>query len=146
MKTQFLSTMFGAALAVGAMAVFAQPQSASAMTLPINPVSGVTTNVDLELPVEQVRRRHRGYRRHRHGRRFRHQRRGHRNYYNGFWYAVPWWLGTPAPYYRAPYYAPRRGSRHVRWCLNRYRSYRPRTDTYRGYDGYDHRCRSPYRR
>ena len=33
---------------------------------------------------------------------------------------------------------------HVNWCLNRYRSYNPRTDTFRGYDGYDHRCISPY--
>ena len=34
--------------------------------------------------------------------------------------------------------------KHVDWCLKRYRSYRPRTDTFRGYDGKDHRCISPY--
>ena len=36
-------------------------------------------------------------------------------------------------------------SRHVRWCYNRYRTYSARTNTFRGYDGYRHRCRSPYR-
>ncbi len=35
-------------------------------------------------------------------------------------------------------------SDHVRWCAERYRSYDPRTDTYMGYDGYRHRCNSPY--
>jgi hypothetical protein len=38
------------------------------------------------------------------------------------------------------------GGDHVSWCLGRYRSYKPRTNTFRGYDGRDHRCRSPYRR
>ena len=36
------------------------------------------------------------------------------------------------------------GDGHMEWCLNRYRSYNPRTDTYLGYDGYRHRCNSPY--
>ena len=55
------------------------------------------------------------------------------------------------PYGYDPYYAPRYsyvpsgGSRHVRYCLNRYRTYNVRTNTFRGYDGYLHRCRSPYR-
>ena len=30
---------------------------------------------------------------------------------------------------------------HVAACLDAYRSYDPRTDTYLGYDGYRHRCR-----
>jgi hypothetical protein len=33
---------------------------------------------------------------------------------------------------------------HVAYCLNRYRSYHVRSDTYMGYDGYRHRCNSPY--
>ena len=37
------------------------------------------------------------------------------------------------------------GNRHVRWCLNRYRSYDRSTDTYVTYDGDVRRCRSPYR-
>ncbi|WP_417681331.1 BA14K family protein [Roseibium sp.] len=60
----------------------------------------------------------------------------------------------PPRYYDRRYYGPRyappppryrRSHAHVRWCLNRYRSYNPRTDQYLGYDGYYHYCRSPYR-
>ncbi len=37
------------------------------------------------------------------------------------------------------------GNRHVRWCLNRYRSYDPGSNTYVTYDGDVRRCISPYR-
>lgn len=33
---------------------------------------------------------------------------------------------------------------HVNWCLDRYRSYDPNSDTFVGFDGYEHRCVSPY--
>lgn len=33
---------------------------------------------------------------------------------------------------------------HVNWCMNRYRSYNPHTDTFRTYGGHDRRCHSPY--
>lgn len=83
------------------------------------------------------------YDRHRYGHRYRHRRHGYGYYYGGWWYARPWWRGpvvvAPVPV------RPRYGSRHVRWCLNHYRSYNPRTDSFLGYDGYYHRCRSPYR-
>ena len=36
-------------------------------------------------------------------------------------------------------------SRHVRWCLNRYRSYDPATNTFVAYSGEVRRCVSPYR-
>lgn len=36
------------------------------------------------------------------------------------------------------------GGSHVEWCLNRYRSYDPSSDTFLGYDGYRHQCRGPY--
>jgi len=36
------------------------------------------------------------------------------------------------------------GDGHVQWCLKRYRSYNPRTDTFVGHDGHRHHCRSPY--
>ncbi|WP_346895510.1 BA14K family protein [uncultured Roseibium sp.] len=61
----------------------------------------------------------------------------------------PRWRHPPPPRYGPRYGAPPpryHGSRaHVNWCLNRYKSYNPRTDQYLGYDGYYHRCRSPYR-
>ena len=41
--------------------------------------------------------------------------------------------------------APRRPvSRHVAWCQRKYRSYKVRTDQYRGFDSRDHYCISPY--
>jgi hypothetical protein len=33
---------------------------------------------------------------------------------------------------------------HVEYCLDRYRSYNPNTDTYIGRDGYEYRCRGSY--
>ena len=36
------------------------------------------------------------------------------------------------------------GSRHVEWCLNRYRSYNVRTNTWVSYSGRVHQCVSPY--
>ncbi|MCB1494780.1 MAG: BA14K family protein [Bauldia sp.] len=62
----------------------------------------------------------------------------------------PRYYAPPAPaYYRPPpppVYYPRRAWRqaHVDWCLANYRSYNPATDTFMGYDGYAHRCISPY--
>ncbi|THV24244.1 BA14K family protein [Peteryoungia ipomoeae] len=34
--------------------------------------------------------------------------------------------------------------RHVDWCLDRYRSYNPRTNTFLASRGYYKKCRSPY--
>ncbi len=77
---------------------------------------------------------------HRHGHRYLQRRSGYGYYYGGYWYRRPWWtLTVPVPV--VPYSG---GSAHVRWCLNHYRSYNPRTDMFLGYDGYHHRCRSPY--
>lgn len=84
-----------------------------------------------------------------HSRRYRRPAPGYypRRYGRRYRYRPYGWRYAP-PRYR-PRYRPRaaptynyRG--HVRWCLNRYRSYNPRTDQYLGYDGYYHRCRSPY--
>src|SRR5690349_19996317 len=72
------------------------------------------------------------------------------------------WLGLGLPLFGGPYYddyydsydygyyAPRAyyapaGGSHVRWCMNRYRTYDPRSNTFIGYDGERHRCVSPYR-
>jgi hypothetical protein len=33
---------------------------------------------------------------------------------------------------------------HVEWCLDRYRSYNPATNTFTGYDGLQYECRGPY--
>ena len=85
-------------------------------------------------------------------------RYGRCNRYNYGWNNNPWpyfaagaALGYAGSYYYnddyyddGPYYGYGGGNAHVQWCLSRYRSYDPRTDTYLGYDGYRHRCRAPY--
>jgi hypothetical protein len=80
---------FCAAIAAGA------PASAA-------PVNGLTASIAAPqtsaaglLPVEQVAQRR--YNRNRHGHRHRARRGRHVHFYQGYWYAVPWWLGA-APY------------------------------------------------
>jgi hypothetical protein len=72
-----------------------------------------------------------------------------RHYHGGYYYHTPWWtlpligstlfLGNRYYGYGGGY-----GSRHVEWCLNRYRSYNVRTNTWVGYSGRVYQCRSPY--
>ncbi|HET7716901.1 MAG TPA: BA14K family protein [Bauldia sp.] len=56
----------------------------------------------------------------------------------------------PAPAYYPPpppppvYYDSGWTEAHIEWCLDRYRSYNPATNTFTGYDGYQHECRGPY--
>jgi hypothetical protein len=88
---------------------------------------------------------------------------GHGGYGGYYGYPGGLWLGFGGPYYGGWYdgYADygysdyayyddgydaqySSGGDHVQWCLNRYRSYNPRTDTYMGYDGLRHVCRGPY--
>ncbi len=97
--------------------------------------------------INRGRRYSRQYYRSRHGPRYRRRSGRNRHYYRGYWYAFPWWLPVAGyAYYEPYYYGPYINyDAHVEWCLRRYRSYNPATDTFRGYDGFDHRCRSPYR-
>ena len=88
--------------------------------------------------------------------------------YNNY-YGNPWWglggiglgfgLGYGAGYYGGGYYndgyygggyggggySGGGYSRHAAWCLNRYRSYNPRTNTWVSYSGRINQCISPYR-
>jgi hypothetical protein len=91
------------------------------------------------------------YDRRHHGNRYKHRHGHYNHYHDGYWYSWPWWLGTGigigigayyGDYYDEPYYDTT--SAHAAWCLARYRSYNIATDTYMGYDGYLHRCVSPY--
>ncbi len=51
-------------------------------------------------------------------------------------------------YDERPVYQPRRNYRsaHISWCLDRYRSYEPRSNTWISYNGNERICRSPYSR
>lgn len=48
----------------------------------------------------------------------------------------------PLPVY--PAYPMTATEAHMEWCVARYRSYNPATDTFIGYDGLAHRCAAPY--
>lgn len=104
--------------------------------------------------VQQVRhkRRH-GYHRY-HDRPYYNGHRGYRYYRPGWRQHDGWWFppaafiagaivggaiaNQPAPVYRGG------GSSHVRWCYNRYRSYRAYDNTYQPYEGPRRQCYSPY--
>lgn len=90
--------------------------------------------------------RHREWRRERHGNRMRHRTHRYRHYHGGYWYDNPWWV---LPFVGAGIALSTRdydgyGSRHVEWCLDRYRSYNVRTNTWVSYSGRVHQCVSPY--
>ena len=72
-----------------------------------------------------------------------------RHFYRGYWYATPWWtlplVGStivvrPGVSGNGGY------SRHVEWCMDHYRSYNVRTNTWVAYSGEVRECVSPYRR
>ena len=97
------------------------------------------------------RRDGRRYDRHRHGPRYSYRRPGFRHYYGGHYYSSPWWIGPSIGFgITVPGVALGLGggyggsSAHVEWCLNRYRTYDPATDTYSPRVGERAYCNSPY--
>jgi BA14K-like protein len=101
------------------------------------------------------RRRVQTWDRRMHGDRCRYRNGGCRYYRNGWYYRSPWWtlpLVIPGAVigsalndgYDDGIYAGRRGSRHVAWCEDRYRSYNARTNTWISYSGEERECNSPY--
>ncbi|MEQ8305310.1 MAG: BA14K family protein [Hoeflea sp.] len=77
---------------------------------------------------------------------FRHHRQGYRRY-NGFWFPpAAFSFGVIIDNHRRGGYA-RPGytnPQHVRWCDDKYRSYRVRDNTFQPYHGPRRQCRSPY--
>jgi BA14K-like protein len=88
-----------------------------------------------------------------------------RHHYRGRYYETPWWTlplivggGIAASnYYDNDYYDSDfydydddygydggLGSRHIRYCLNKYQSYNPRNNTWVAYSGRVKKCYSPY--
>ena len=83
-----------------------------------------------------------------------------RHRYRGHYYETPWWTvplivggGIAANNYYDNGYddydddyddGGRVSSRHVQWCLNKYRSYNPRYNTWVAYSGQVKKCYSPY--
>jgi hypothetical protein len=116
-------------------------------------------DVNIEPVAQYWRKKKPGYARYdqrRHGDRYSYRHGGYRHYHNGYYYSSPWWVAGPliGGALLGAYAAPRiydnenydngYGNGHVEWCLNRYQSYNPNSDTFLGYDGRYHRCNSPY--
>lgn len=86
--------------------------------------------------------------------------RGYRDYrpgyrrYNDFWFPAGAFVAgallggalaaPPAPVYREPVRRVYGGDAHVRWCYDRYRSYRAYDNTFQPYNGPRQQCYSPY--
>lgn len=94
----------------------------------------------------------RDYDRDRHGPRYSYRRPGFQHYYGGHYYSSPWWTGPSIGFgITVPGVALGLGggyggqSAHVQWCLNRYRTYDPGSDTYIPRVGERAYCNSPYR-
>ena len=154
-----------AAGVIGAAMLLSSTAPASAVTLPS---AAVTAPAEAGV-VEEVQRRgerrvrrgddrrysrsdgRRDYDRHKHGSRYSYRRPGYDHYYGGHYYSSPWWIG-PSIGFGITIPGPTLGygggyggqSGHVEWCLNRYRTYDPATDTYIPRVGERAYCNSPY--
>jgi hypothetical protein len=128
------AVFFAGAIVLG---LSSQPASAAVLTL-TSPVQAGLSQTEIQAEPIQYYRWDRRY----HGPRYRYRRPGFTFYYDGYYYSRPWWQTRRGP----PRYAPRYYDRaqHVSWCLSRYRSYNADSDSFLGYDGRYHRCRSPY--
>lgn len=164
---KLLTTFFAATMALTGVAVTAAPIMAAPIAPMIQPESPTTTAAEQV----QYRRWPRAYRGGHYGNRSGFYRRGGDGYYNGhrgyrnyrrgyrrhndFWFPAGAFIAgaiiggaLSGPSYD-PYYEPRRvyrggGNAHVRWCHNRYRSYRAYDNTFQPYNGRRQQCYSPY--
>jgi hypothetical protein len=142
-------TMIAAVVALAAGAVgYALPSSAATVSLGSKlPILDEQVSSNIELVQSRKFKRRWVYNSRRHGLRHRYRHGRYRYHYGGWWYPRRWWAGPTIALGIAPLagaYGSTYGDAHVQWCLNRYRSYDPSTDTFMGYDGYRHRCNSPY--
>jgi len=129
-------------LAIALSALFAATPAvpAGAMPLPVAAAQPIEAGNAVQL-VD-----HRGYWRHRHEGPYERRRYWrHRHHHSNAW--VPFailgmgaMIGGAVARDRA--YS---GSPHVRWCANRYRSYRAYDNTFQPYHGPRRQCYSPYR-
>ena len=98
-----------------------------------------------ETNVVQIRHQNQGFYNGHRG--FRQKRRGYRQH-NGFWFPPAAFSfgviiggGQRGSSHVRPGYT---NPQHVRWCNNKYRSYRQRDNSFQPYHGPRRECRSPY--
>ncbi len=145
--------ILGAALGFGTMALTSGGASAAALQ-PFQPLTASQSNGDGNIYLAQSRkeRLRDRWERNRDGDRCSRRSDRCRHYHRGHYYETPWWTlpliigGSIAAQnaYDDDYDGGGYGSRHVEWCLDRYRSYNPRTNTWVSYSGNVNQCNSPY--
>ncbi|WP_139973227.1 BA14K family protein [Ochrobactrum sp. CGA5] len=131
---KFACSLFAACLSLGmGLSAAAGAANAAQPSLMATPSAQTTTP-----NVQNVQ--YYDYRDRRHWREHRRHWRHHRPYYR---YDRRYWGPPPAYRYRsAPVY--RGGNPHIRWCYNRYRSYRAYDNTFQPNYGPRRQCYSPY--
>ena len=123
-----------------------------ASAMPVSPSPAIEAGSSSLLTEARTKyNRNRVYNRHYHGRRCGNWSSTCRYRHGGYYYENPWWIlpmvgaGIAIGAANSGYgYGYGYGSRHVEWCLDRYRSYNPRTNTWVAYSGRVHQCISPY--
>ncbi|HEX7108565.1 MAG TPA: BA14K family protein [Aestuariivirga sp.] len=151
--------ILGAALGFGTMALTGGGASAAALP-PLSPLAANQSNVTSDGIIQVAqgdkkdRRMRYDWNRKRDGNRCSWRNDNCRHFHNGYYYETPWWTlpliiggSIAANNYNDDYeddYDVAYGSSHVEWCLDRYRSYNPRTNTWVSYSGQVNQCNSPY--
>ena len=170
MSNKFSTIALRTMLGLGALAFSGASASAAAM-LPLSPtVSGEAGATDGGIVQVNHKRKHNSDWNDdwnntewskKYGKRCSYYNDNCRHYYRGGYYQTPWWTlpviiggGIAANnYYGSNYYDDGSydhgydsgmSSRHVRYCLNKYRSYNPRNNTWVAYSGQVRKCYSPY--
>jgi hypothetical protein len=141
--------MFGALLGFGAMIASGPPASSAP------PIAAAATKADIPNIINVAT-----WDRERHGSRCEYRRGECRHFYRGYYYETPWWTlpivvgdsigsnpyydGDPEYYDDEDFQDDGWDNSHIEWCLNRYRSYNPRNNTWISYSGEVHECISPF--
>ena len=151
MIRKIYSLMVGTLLGVGALTAFGSGASAASL---FAPAAAYADNPNIINVAKWDRDRD--------GSRCLYQTGECRHFYHGYYYETPWWtlplvvggsVGAHRYYdgYDDDYYYDDEeyddggwDDSHVQWCLNRYRSYNPRNNTWVSYSGQIHQCISPY--
>lgn len=147
--------ILGAALGFGTMALTGGGASAAALQ-PFQPLAATQANDGMiQLAASRDRRMRSEWNSRRDGRRCSERFGSCRHFHNGYYYETPWWtlplivggaIAADRAYDDDDYDGGGGGygSRHVEWCLDHYRSYNPRTNTWVSYSGNVNECNSPY--
>jgi hypothetical protein len=141
--------IFGAMLGVSALA-FSGAGLAGAAAFQPSPSGWADATATSDGFIQVADRRHNmEWNRERDGDRCSHRRGDCRHFHRGYYYTTPWWtlplvIGNQGyDYYDDDGYDGL-NSQHVEWCMDHYRSYNPRTNTWVSFSGMVHECDSPY--